>query len=123
MKYRIAIASKDGKAVNVHFGLAGRFLLFDIDENQAEYLGERKTTAACLGSCCNGGDESAAFEKVANDLNDVSAIIVSKIGEGAASYMEGKGKAVYEAPFEIEPLISNIISNRLFETDNWSAGQ
>ena len=72
---------------------------------------------------CNGGDESAAFEKVANDLNDVSAIIVSKIGEGAASYMEGKGKVVYEAPFEIEPLISNIISNRLFETDNWSAVQ
>jgi predicted Fe-Mo cluster-binding NifX family protein len=53
----------------------------------------------------------------------VSAIIVSKIGEGAASYMEGKGKAVYEAPFEIEPLISNIISNRLFEADNWSAVQ
>jgi hypothetical protein len=37
--------------------------------------------------------------------------------------MEGKGKAVYEAPFEIEPLISNIISNRLFEADNWSAVQ
>ncbi|MBP5136359.1 MAG: hypothetical protein ILP23_03400 [Paludibacteraceae bacterium] len=121
MKYRIAIASKDGKAVNVHFGLAGRFLLFDIDENQAEYLGERKTTAACLGSCCSGGDERAAFEKVAQDLEDVSAIIVSKIGEGAANFMESHGKAVYEAPFEIEPLINNIISNKLYQTDHWTA--
>ncbi|MBO4332259.1 MAG: hypothetical protein J5875_03755 [Paludibacteraceae bacterium] len=118
--YRIAVASKKGVKVDVHFGLADHFHVFEFSsEGECKYLGPRQTTAACLASCCSGGNEEKAFCSVVGKLADVQAIFVSKIGEGAANYIEGHGKHVYETTAPIEPLIHNIIQTRLYETDKW----
>jgi predicted Fe-Mo cluster-binding NifX family protein len=121
MSYRIAIASKDGKTVNKHFGMADSFLIFEIDENsgQTKYIENRATPAACAGDCCKASHEEKQFASVIEQLNDVSAIFVSKIGEGAANFVESKGKAVYEAPYPIENLIEKIVKDKIYEADQW----
>lgn len=51
MKYRIAIASKDGIAVNEHFGKAKVFHIAEADSEylNIEYLEKRKVTPVCSG--------------------------------------------------------------------------
>lgn len=121
MKWRLALASKDGKSVNVHFGLANHFLIFEISDLSGEcrYVEDRKTTPACLATCCSHGNEAESFAAIASELNDVQAIFVSKIGEGAATFMESRGKAVYESPFPIEPLLGKIVNDKVYLTDKW----
>ncbi len=121
--FRMAFASKTGQAVDRHFGMTDKFLIFELNtaDNSVSYIENRSTTAVCAQDCChsNHNDEEASFEKVICQLNDVSAIFVSKIGEHAANFIENKGKAVYESPFPIEPLINKIIEDKLYLTDQW----
>lgn len=116
MIYRAAIASTDGKVVNQHFGRAEQFQIFDIsDDNSFKYVERR-----AVSPCCHGGEhETDAFSRVGNILNDVSAVIVSRIGEGASEFLESNGFVVYEAPYPIEPLMQKIIKERLYEADKW----
>lgn len=121
MSYRLAIASRKGIAVDSHFGLANNFLIFQIDdEKTVRYLGNRSTTAACLATCCSKGDEEKAFCTISHELQDVQAIVVSKIGDTAANYLEHRGFTVYESPqAKIEPLVNKIMQDKLYETDRW----
>lgn len=121
MSYKLAFASKDGSSVDLHFGLADHFLIFQIDDDgkTVRFLENRHTTAACMATCCSKGNEEKAFCEVSKQLNDVQAIFVSKIGEGAAQYLEDKGKVVYEAAYPIKPLINKIITDKIYTKDKW----
>lgn len=108
---RIALASSDGKVINQHFGHATTFHVFDIVDNTARFVESRD-----VNQCCNGGfHKISAFEKVANTLSDCKAIIVAKIGEGASSFLEGKGFEVFEAPYLISAVLEKLISEKLLE--------
>ena len=115
MSYKVAVASSDGKVVNLHFGRAEQFHIFEITENKFQYLESRAVTA-----CCHGGEhETDAFRAVLKALHDVQAVIVSKIGEGASGFLEANGLTVYEAPYPIKPLLEKIVQERLYEVDKW----
>ena len=116
MIYRAAIASTDGKVVNQHFGRAERFHIFEISDNNTFKYIESRNVLPC---CRQGEHETDAFLKVADILNDVSAVIVSRIGEGASDFLEANGFVVYEAPYPIEPLMQKIVKERLYEVDKW----
>lgn len=117
MSYRIGAASSDGIVVNQHFGHAKKFYIIDLqpESGEFEYIEERQ-----IEPCCHGGEHSIhSFDATVDALSDVQAILVSRIGDGAADYLETKGLTVYQAPFPIEPLIQKIIKDRLWETDKW----
>jgi len=95
MSIRIAVASRDGKFVNEHFGRAERFLIFDL---KGKFLEERVSERVCQ----NGEHDESSFEKTAKLLSDCKAIVVSKIGYGASSYMESRGFELFEAGMPID---------------------
>lgn len=117
MQYRVAFASSDGNMVDLHFGRADRFMIFEFDGESGDYnyVEERDVTKACHG----GSHESDAFSQTAEALKDVSAIVVSRIGEGAAEYMESQGFQLYQATYYIEPLLQQIKESKLWEGDAW----
>ena len=116
MKYKVAVASTDGKIVNQHFGRAEQFHIFEIsDDNSFHYVESR-----AVSPCCHSGEhETDAFLRIDNILNDVSAVIVSRIGEGASDFLEANGFTVYVAPFPIELIMQKIVMERLYEADKW----
>lgn len=119
-KYRVAVASKSGVKVDVHFGLADHFFIFEFDTDAVcRFVENRTTTAACLASCCSGGNEEKAFCSVVESLHDVQGIFVTRAGQAASEYLERHGKHVYETTADIEPLIWNIVETKLYETDEW----
>lgn len=119
MAYRVAIASSDGIVVNQHFGHAERFHIMELipESGQYQFLETRNVQPCCQ---CQQHEESS-FDAVLRTLQDVQAILVSKIGNGAADYLEQKGMIVYQAPFPIVPLLEKIIKERLWEVDQWQS--
>ncbi|MBQ8176361.1 MAG: dinitrogenase iron-molybdenum cofactor biosynthesis protein [Oscillospiraceae bacterium] len=117
MIFRIAIASTDGIIVNQHFGHAERFHIVEINSNTDVY---KFAESRNVTPCCNNKDhEISSFDMVLKMLSDVQAIFVSKIGAGAADYLEHKGLAVYQAPYPIELLLKKIITEKRWEADEW----
>ena len=103
---RIAVASRDGKFVNEHFGRAERFFIAELDmqNHDWKYLEER--TAA---KCCHSGEhEESAFTAVSRILADCQAIVISKIGYGASAYMESAGFELFEAGMPIEDALQKL---------------
>ncbi|PYG87371.1 putative Fe-Mo cluster-binding NifX family protein [Ruminiclostridium sufflavum DSM 19573] len=116
MTYRVAVSSTDGKVVNRHFGHTEKFLIFEITGEDKYCFVESRSIQPC---CNNGEHEMQAFYNAIEALEDVQAVIVSKIGEGAAAFLESKGLTIYEAPYPIEPIIQKILDEKLYEVDKW----
>lgn len=108
MGYRVAFAST-GEYIDQHFGSARYFQVYDIEGSEYKNIGTRKTAAKCQGNCEGG------FDHLLKALDDCDAVFVSKIGQGAAAYMIGHGKRVFEAAGEVEEIITQIVEGNLLE--------
>ncbi len=47
MKWKAAVASSDGKVINQHFGRAKEFLIFEITNQEFQFLELRQNNPAC----------------------------------------------------------------------------
>ena len=108
MAYRVALASSDGIVVNRHFGKADTFLVFEQKNNDFEYVEKRMVTPCCVG----GNHADGGFDEAAKALADCSAVVVGKIGSGAADYLNARGFEVYEAPFPVNAVLKELIRER-----------
>ncbi len=75
---KIAIASKDGISVNLHFGHADTFWVYVISEQQALLLEKRNVEKYCHGHT----GSKTAMEKILATINDCYAVFSAKIGDG-----------------------------------------
>lgn len=108
MKYKIAIASTDGKVVNQHFGRAEEFYIVEAEsDNMAfEYREKRK-----VDSVCQGGDhDDNQLEIAVENLIDCHFVLVSRIGYRAQSVLEQKGIGVFELPGIIADSVMKLLS-------------
>ncbi len=107
---RIAVASSDGVTVNLHFGQAQVFYLYDIRPDGWKFF-ERRDIRRTLGH------DTAEFDKVRLMLWDCEAVLVSRIGPAAAEYLLGKGLRVLEAPYRIDTVLNRIVQLNLLGKD------
>lgn len=107
MKYRIGIASSDGRVVNQHFGRACGFHIVDVDENGSLHFIETRD----VNPICERGthDENQLINNV-ELLSDCNFLLVSRIGQGAAYVLEQRGMAVYELPGIIEESVKKLLA-------------
>jgi nitrogen fixation protein NifX len=112
MPRRIAIATKDGRMVDAHFGHASRFDVYELGENGLSFVQTREVTPACSG----GRHDESAFGAILEALGDCEALFASVVGYGAASYLIGKGKRVFESPYAaIGDLLGKVAGEGLLE--------
>jgi predicted Fe-Mo cluster-binding NifX family protein len=116
MPHRVAIASSDGKFIDLHFGQAGRFIVVDVDEAGYAVMETRKCSPACA---CAAGEKNG-FDSIASLLRDCEAVFVSRIGPAAAQAMSPKGIRVFEAPYFIEDVLNRVVNEKLLEADGKS---
>ncbi len=83
MSNRVAVASTDGKYVNEHFGRAKQFLIFELGENDYQFLERRENQPSCH---IESSDESAHLQTV-KLLKDCKAVLVARIGPAAEEYL------------------------------------
>ncbi len=98
LKILVAVATKGGGIVNQHFGHAKEFMIYEVDANEAKFVGHRKIDHYCQ----SGYGEDATLEKTIQAIADCKAIFVSKVGECPKAELREAGLEVVEAYDVIE---------------------
>ncbi len=106
--HKIAVASRDDKLV-YHFGQADRFLIYEISPKVSKYLETRTTSPACDPDFLEAGHDQRIKETAAL-IADCRAVLVSRIGPGAAAILkEQKVQPMEVSPF-IEPALRQYLA-------------
>jgi nitrogen fixation protein NifB len=72
----VAVATQGHGKVNLHFGHATEFQIFEVSKTEAHFVGHRRVDHYCLG----GYGEDEQLPSIVNAINDCHAVLVSKIG-------------------------------------------
>lgn len=108
MTYRVAVASSDGRNIDLHFARANQFYIYDLHEESFEFIELRKRDVILAHN-------ENEFDKAMQKLHDCTAVIVSQIGRGALGYVSNKGFRVFEAPYPIEPVLEKLVNERILD--------
>jgi predicted Fe-Mo cluster-binding NifX family protein len=111
MTHRIALATTDRLTVYQHFGRAEEFHIVDLDDEAYSFVEVRKTDPSCGG----GGHSENAFDLVLRTLHDCEAVVVGRIGMGAAEYLLRRGMRVFDAPGTVDKVLNTIIQRRMLD--------
>lgn len=124
-KYKVAVATSDGKTVDSHFGHVSNFLIFEVDEESGKFedVEERDVSAACSGGSCGGaqkesgspcgghngaGEASSPMGEIAKALSDVDYVLVARIGPHAIRALAKYDVTAYDIVLPIDEAISKI---------------
>jgi len=126
-KYKVAVATSDGKTVDSHFGHVQSFLIFEVDEDSGKFedIEERDVRAACSGGECGGtqsareetagcgghngaGEGGSPMDEIAKALSDVDYVLVAKIGPHAIRALAKYKVTAYDIVLPIDEAISKI---------------
>jgi nitrogen fixation protein NifB len=83
----VAIASKGGGRINLHFGQATEFQVYEVTSAGARFIGHRRTDRYCRG----GEGDSDAMAATLAALEGVSAVLCAKIGERPRARLAAAG--------------------------------
>jgi nitrogen fixation protein NifB len=97
-KILVAVATKGGGLVNQHFGHAKEFQVYEVDANDAKFVGHRKIDHYCQ----SGYGEEATLEHIIKAISDCKAVLVSKIGHCPQEELRKAGLEPVEAYDVIE---------------------
>lgn len=105
MSLLIAIATKDGKVIQEHFGRCNRYCIVEIDNGEYRFTGFREVEPPC-----NGGEHTVeALVEAARILEDCSYVIVGQIGMGAQQILSEHQISAYVYKGFVEDAISIIM--------------
>ena len=95
--HKFAVASKDGISINLHFGHAKEFWIYQCTDSEVKLLERREVDHYCHGQ---HGDQSA-MQKILATINDCEAVFVAKVGDGPVAKLANIGvQAVSEFAYE-----------------------
>ncbi|KAF0219211.1 MAG: dinitrogenase iron-molybdenum cofactor biosynthesis [Geobacteraceae bacterium] len=92
----IAVASKDGKEINQHFGHAERFLIYDVDGADAKLVDEKMVERYCSYDQ-DHPLRAHLLAAIAGALKECRAVVCAQIGQGPQMEMERLGVDTFVA--------------------------
>lgn len=87
---RIAVATQGSGRINLHFGKAREFLVYEVDHSGLRLLGPRRIDHYCQG----GFGDDDALERVIAALHDVDTLLVAKVGACPRERLEQAGLTI-----------------------------
>ena len=103
--YKVAVASTDGKNIDVHYGKADKFFIYQIDDEAGfDFIEVRNTKPACFGS----GHLVAEMERSTSQFTDCRYVVAARIGSGAAASLAAKGISGMELPETIDDALIKV---------------
>jgi predicted Fe-Mo cluster-binding NifX family protein len=86
----IAVASKDGREINQHFGHAERFLIYDVENEDATLVDEKKVERYCSFDPANPL-RGHVLRGIAEALHGCRAVVTAQMGEHPRGELENLG--------------------------------
>lgn len=107
-KFKVAIATSDERTVNLHFGHADKFSIYEVDAIQGTgELVERRSISqtGCSGEKCWG---SEVFDSIAEQLSDMEYVLAAKIGPHAVNSLSRKQIIALDVEVPIEEALRKV---------------
>ncbi|MBI1205929.1 MAG: nitrogenase cofactor biosynthesis protein NifB [Azospirillum sp.] len=83
----VAVATSGGERINVHFGHAKEFQVFEVGAKGARFVGHRRVETYCEGGSGDGG----VLDGIVTAIGDCAAVMVAKIGDCPSQTLRDKG--------------------------------
>lgn len=101
---KAAVATRGNGKINLHFGHAKEFLIYEVEETGPRLLGVRKVQAYCNGTadCADPGSKRKILEETVAMLSDCDILLTSGIGEHPSGLLREVGIAPIVKKGEIE---------------------
>ena len=100
----IAVASRDGKEINQHFGHAERFLVYDVNGTEVKLVDEKKFQRYCTYDQ-DHPQRAHVLKAIADSLGDCRAVICAQIGQGPQIELERLGIDAFVSDGPIKPTL------------------
>lgn len=94
-KYRVAVTSKYNRMVDLHYGHAEEFHIYEINGSNISFVETRKAGKYCNGPGCDDGE--AIKEAVVKTISDCDAVLTMRIGHDAQKRLSEKGFFIVES--------------------------
>ena len=91
---RIAVATKHGIAVDLHFGHARIFHIYDVSADSVTLVTVRDVDNYCTGEERSDETREQTLRRIAQALMDVRILLVAKIGDSPKEFLSSVGLAV-----------------------------
>ena len=101
---RVAVASTNGKHIDVHFGDANQFFIFDISDEGIEVVELRKKVYKPLD------EHSSRWKKAVDLIKDCSVVFCAKIGPEPKEELKTKGIKVIELETSIKEALERYVN-------------
>jgi predicted Fe-Mo cluster-binding NifX family protein len=101
----IAVASRDGKEINEHFGHAELFYIYDVEGENVTLKEEKRVEKYCSDDP-DHGLRKPVLASTAEALKDCRAVVCAQIGQAPQMELEQLGLDVYAAP---GPILETLI--------------
>ena len=110
MAYKIAVASSDGKNVDLHLG-SSPFLKV-LEDRKVDVSSEAE--GGCQGGGCSGGNgggcSGGGNPQSVEIVADCRAVVAAKVGKNARRLLELKAISVFDIEIPVEEALSKITS-------------
>jgi hypothetical protein len=120
MAYKIAVASSDGKNVDLHLGSSPFLKVYTAEGLSFQFLEDRKADVSseaegrCQGSGCSGGNgggcSGGGNPQSVEIVADCRAVVAAKVGKNARRLLELKAISVFDIEIPVEEALSKITS-------------
>ncbi len=84
---KLAVASKEGRAISEHFGHARRFAVYAVAPDSCRLLETREVEHYCLGN----SSSQSAMAGILEAIRDCQAVFIAKIGDGPTEKLAAIG--------------------------------
>lgn len=101
---KIAVASNNGKTVNLHFGDASYVLIFEVDGNQVSFVELREKPKKPIK------DHSDRWIQSLKLIEDCQVVLCSRIGPEPKEALQNKGIDAVESQKEVTDAIKDYLS-------------
>ena len=102
-----AVASKDGKTIDQHFGHVERFLIFEVEEGEVTLREERPVERYCRFDP-EHPLRSHTLKETADALAGCRAVVCAMIGEAPKEELHRIGVEVFAVEGEIVPTLKDL---------------
>jgi predicted Fe-Mo cluster-binding NifX family protein len=103
---KVAVVSSDGKVINQHFGNASRFLIFEVDCGEIQFIEIRETMPLC-GSAAYGNKDDALCRIICL-IKDCEVVLCARIGRKPREELRKNGINPLETPYFIHEALKDI---------------
>ena len=120
MAYKIAVASSDGKNVDLHLGSSPFLKVYTAEGLSFQFLEDRKVDVSfeaeggCQGGGCSGGNgggcSGGGNPQSVEIVADCRAVVAAKVGKNARRLLELKAISVFDIEIPVEEALSKITS-------------